>query len=283
MKMRTTKPSKNKFYITKSKGGYSTCIEGYPKDANANVLANCVGYACGRFNEIIGKMKYPNLNCNAENFISRAKETYPDLKIEYNINKGREGDIIVWRKGKAGVSSDGAGHVAVIEKVYGEGDYYTSESGYGSSAFWNSRRKNTNGRLGMSSSYAFVGFIKNPAIKDEPTPIPPKPTPNNDTVYTVKRGDTLSGIAKRYGTTYQKLASYNNIANPNKIYVGQKIKIPKSNEDVFTTYVVKSGDTLSSIASRYKTKWQTIYADNKNVIGKNPNIIYAGQKLKIRK
>ena len=60
MQMRTSKPSAgNKFYITKSKGGYSTCIQGKPTDANCNVLANCVGYACGRFNEIIGSMKYP--------------------------------------------------------------------------------------------------------------------------------------------------------------------------------------------------------------------------------
>ena len=46
------------------------------------------------------------------------------------------------------------------------------------------------------------------------------------TVYTVKSGDTLSGIAKRYNTTYQALAQYNHIADPNKIYVGQQIKIP---------------------------------------------------------
>lgn len=45
-------------------------------------------------------------------------------------------------------------------------------------------------------------------------------------VYTVKKGDTLSGIAKKYGTTYQKLAEYNGIDNPNIIHVGQKIKIP---------------------------------------------------------
>lgn len=44
--------------------------------------------------------------------------------------------------------------------------------------------------------------------------------------YTVKKGDTLSGIASKYGTTYQKLASYNNIKDPNKIYPGQVIKIP---------------------------------------------------------
>lgn len=50
----------------------------------------------------------------------------------------------------------------------------------------------------------------------------------SDTIYTVKSGDTLSGIASKYGTTYQKLASYNGISNPNIISVGQKIKIPGS-------------------------------------------------------
>ena len=47
-------------------------------------------------------------------------------------------------------------------------------------------------------------------------------------VYTVKRGDTLSGIARKYGTTYQYLAKLNKIKNPNLIYVGQKIYISKS-------------------------------------------------------
>ena len=45
-------------------------------------------------------------------------------------------------------------------------------------------------------------------------------------VYTVKRGDTLSGIAAKYGTTYQKIAKLNGISDPNKIYAGQKIRIP---------------------------------------------------------
>lgn len=43
--------------------------------------------------------------------------------------------------------------------------------------------------------------------------------------YTVKSGDTLSGIAAKYGTNYKHLALINGIANPNKIYVGQKIKV----------------------------------------------------------
>lgn len=44
--------------------------------------------------------------------------------------------------------------------------------------------------------------------------------------YTVVKGDTLSGIAAKYGTTYQKLAEENGIKNPNLIYPGQIIKIP---------------------------------------------------------
>ena len=43
--------------------------------------------------------------------------------------------------------------------------------------------------------------------------------------YTVKNGDTLSGIAAKYGTTYQKIASLSGISNPNKIYAGQKIRV----------------------------------------------------------
>lgn len=43
--------------------------------------------------------------------------------------------------------------------------------------------------------------------------------------YTVRSGDTLSGIASKYGTTYKKLAQMNGIANPNKIYAGQRIRV----------------------------------------------------------
>ena len=48
---------------------------------------------------------------------------------------------------------------------------------------------------------------------------------NQSVYYVVKRGDTLSAIASKFGTTYQHLAQLNNIANPNKIYAGQKLRI----------------------------------------------------------
>lgn len=70
---------------------------------------------------------------------------------------------------------------------------------------------------------------------DTPAVAPPDPgdkedtteaAPTTETVYTVKKGDTLTSIAKKYGTTYQTLAEYNGIDNPNLIHVGQKIRIP---------------------------------------------------------
>ena len=58
--------------------------------------------------------------------------------------------------------------------------------------------------------------------------------------------------------------------------------IGKDNIKNEITYIVKSGDTLSSIASKYNTTWQKIYNDNKNIIGNNPNLIYPNQKLIIK-
>ena len=105
---------------------------------------------------------------------------------------------------------------------------------------------------------------------------------NNLTIYTVAKGDTLSQIATRYRTTYQKIAKYNKIENPDLIYIGQKIVIPPSNTVVSqVVYTVKEGDTLSSIAEKYNLNWKKLYEKNKDVIGENPDLIFAGQKLVI--
>lgn len=289
MEIRTKKPGSNdKWYIRKASGGWSTCIAGNPKDKICDVLSNCVGYACGRFNEIYSKvanyngMKFPSLNCNAENFIERAQNTY-GLKIS---NVPVLGGIMVWQKGDTLSGNDGAGHVAIVEKIIDENTIYTSESSYSGTAFFNATRSNANGRWGMGAGNKFRGCIINPAIGDvHYEKVEPLPTPTNETTYIVVKGDTLSGIAKRYGTTYQKLAEYNGIKNPNIIHIGQKIIIPGSNGKPATNeiaYIVKAGDNLSKIAKAYNTTWQKIYNDNKNIIGGNPNRIYPGQRLIIK-
>ena len=77
----------------------------------------------------------------------------------------------------------------------------------------------------ISGVYGWVDASTVSAVKTAQTTTQ---TPvSTDEIYVVKSGDTLSGIASKYGTTYQKLAAYNNISNPNKISIGQKIKIPK--------------------------------------------------------
>lgn len=220
MNIRTTKPtSGNKFFITKSKGGYSTCIQGSPTDSQCNVLSNCVGYACGRFNEIIGAMKYPSLNCNAENFIERAKNTY-GLEIS---SVPTLGGIMVWQKGTLS-GNDGAGHVAVVEKIIDSNAIYTSESGYGGSAFWNSTRRNTNGRWGLGSAYTFRGCIVNPAIGKvvAPTPTPSAKKSVDEVAKEVIRGEWGNGD-ERYnrltnaGYNYNEVqAKVNELLNSNK-------------------------------------------------------------------
>lgn len=80
---------------------------------------------------------------------------------------------------------------------------------------------------------------------------PTTPSTGSDTVYTVKGGDTLSAIAAKYGTTYQKLASYNGISNPNIINVGQKIKIPSSGQASSTTWTPKVGDVVNFTGNRH--------------------------------
>lgn len=92
--------------------------------------------------------------------------------------------------------------------------------------------------------------------------------------YTVRYGDTLSAIASRYGTSISALASLNGISNPNWIYPGQVLKL--SGGSSTRTYTVRSGDTLSGIASRLGTSWTALKA--KNGLS-NANLIYPGQTL----
>ena len=100
--------------------------------------------------------------------------------------------------------------------------------------------------------------------------------------YVIKKGDTLSEIASRFGTTVNELANKNGIKNPNLIYAGTTILVPseeKGTNEII--YIVQAGDNLSKIAQKYNTTWQKIYEKNKATIGSNPNLIHAGQKLKI--
>lgn len=76
-------------------------------------------------------------------------------------------------------------------------------------------------------------------------------TAEADATYTVKSGDTLSGIAERTGQSVSELAQKNGISDINHLSVGQVIETDDTSES--GTYTVKSGDTLSGIAEKYGT------------------------------
>lgn len=116
-----------------------------------------------------------------------------------------------------------------------------------------------------------------------PVPVPaPAPQPSGGGTYVVQRGDTLSGIAAKFGTTWQTLQSLNGIPNPNLIYAGQTLKVPGGAAPaapVYNKYTVQKGDYLSSIAARTGQSLQSLIAKNPQI--SNPNLIYPGQVINI--
>lgn len=95
--------------------------------------------------------------------------------------------------------------------------------------------------------------------------------------YTVKRGETLSAVAQRYGTSVSVLARVNRLDDPNLIIAGQRLRIP-ARRSAAATHTVRSGENLSSIAARYGTTVGALARVNKIA---DPNFIVTGQKLRV--
>ncbi len=118
------------------------------------------------------------------------------------------------------------------------------------------------------------------AAPGQPVPVPsppaPAPAPEPSNTYTVNPGDTLSGIAAKFGTTWQHLQAINGLANPNYIRVGQVLRV--TGEPVSQTYTVQPGDNLSAIASRFGTTWQRLQQINGIP---DANRIFPGQVLRV--
>lgn len=104
--------------------------------------------------------------------------------------------------------------------------------------------------------------------------------------YQIQRGDTLSALARRFGTSVDALMRANpQIRNPNLIIAGQSLNLPGSGDSFEPAppagggqYTVRPGDTLSAIGARFGVSYMDIARANGIA---NPNLIYAGQRLTI--
>lgn len=159
-KERLTEPStSNLNWIKTTYGGYNYCILGNPSYGKGSVLSNCCGWAWGRWRELLGK--YHKLSRgNAENWYGHddgyARGQTPKL-----------GAVICWRKGKAGDSSDGAGHVAIVEQINDDESIVISESHYNGKAFDTKTLKKP---YVYGKNYILQGFIYSPIefVKNDP-------------------------------------------------------------------------------------------------------------------
>lgn len=215
---RLTAPSTtNKNWIKNTKGGYNKCL----LIKGNSCLPNCVGYAWGRWRELLGKT--PKLSTgNAENWYHK-DDGYKRGKTP------KLGAVICWRKGEAGNSSDGAGHVAIVEEIKDNGTIVTSNSAYGGSRFYTRTLKKP---YSLGGTYHFQGFIYIPLTFNEDKPKSKKE------YYVVKKGDTLSSIANKYKTTWKKLYKMNKTLIDeeakkrgakknfyNYLYAGEKLRV----------------------------------------------------------
>lgn len=309
--MRISVPVNNKNYIRRANGGWSPCIKGKPTDPTANVLSNCVGYACGRFNEIINEAldkegcTYNTLCCNAENWIERAKAA--GLEIG---QVPRVGAIMCWQRGATLDGKDGAGHVAVVEKVTSNNEVYTSESNYGGTTFFNATRNNNNGRWGLTSSFTFRGFIYLPEnvqkIVDESQPTPPSKYPY---YAIIKKGSALyTADGRKYrnsvnsnkkvevlGEKGDRYHIYGETFNPHEVYCDKSAIIGNSPvEDYPFEGIIKKGSYLyTENGKRYPNPAR--YNRDATVLGEHdgrykvkckyftPNIVYCDKSAVIKK
>jgi LysM repeat protein len=117
-------------------------------------------------------------------------------------------------------------------------------------------------------------------------PATPTPTPQPLT-HVVQAGESLLAIAARYDLTVQAIVQANDLQNPDVVYIGQALIIPMpgavtqptgSPPTETVTHVVESGETLTSIASRYGVEIQAIVTANDL---DSSDLIYVGQALKI--
>ena len=147
----------------------------------------------------------------------------------------------------------------------------------------------------VASATVEIPAAQEPTATPTPTEVPSSGssssasgTTGDTIVHTVKRGESLSLIAERYGTTWRAIAEANDLSDPRTIVAGQKLKIPTSGSGTTSggtsssgcskQHVVKKGEWVWQIARDYGVSPYSILSANDLTI-KQARTIHVGQKL----
>lgn len=204
-------------------------------------------------------------------YTSNGIKDYSDQTI-YDVSKDKSTDFsniqkgeLLWLKGHVGVYiGDGKG--IECTSAWSGNVQITAVANIGNIAGLKSRKW---------TAHAKLPFISYDSV--EPTP-EPTPAPIQ-LVYYVKKGDTLSSIAKAHNLTLAKLVSYNpQIKDINKINVGDKIYLSSQTKEEY--YTVQKGDTLGFIARKFNMSLNKLLGLNPDI--KNPNLIHVGDKIRVK-
>ena len=149
---RTKAPDqRDKHWLHYKSGGVNKCVV----IKNGSVLPNCVGYAWGRWYELLGEE--PLLSRSNAEVWWRKDDGYKRGQVP------KLGAVCCWSKGEVGVGKDGAGHVAIVEEIKDDGSIVTSNSAYGGSRFY----KKTIKPPYNFGKFQFQGFIYLPMEFEE--------------------------------------------------------------------------------------------------------------------
>lgn len=242
-----------------------------------NVLANDIASSLEKSGVMVNKVfqrRLPSDTSKDYYFIQRETGNTIPISIYYGYvdNKNDVNNFKDYQKYGDAIVSGILAYVKNIP-VTSDGETYIVKSG---DSLWSIAKRygvsidDIKKANNLSSNLLNIGQVLIIPSDEEPPEI------GDFIVYTVSSGDNLYKIATKYNLTVDDLVNYNDLATTN-LSIGQQLLIPVQKTNETQTYIVKSGDTLYSIASKYGISVNTL----KNYNNLTTNVLGIGQKLNI--